>query len=212
MMNDRFSARFRQYLVDSANEQPADGQLEALLRRTSRAPQRRAWVAGLGMRRFLGHGVGGQGRLVVVLGALLVALAAGVAWYAGSEQTNRSSLHVNDPTSAPTSAPTPTTVFEGTWISTDAADGSTQTLVVGPGGAPGVHFEDDFSSSCERRGEKSTRYVAEGTGEIVAGRLTFRGTKGGCEIDVGPFEWFYDFDEARDALVDYQEIVWRRSR
>jgi hypothetical protein len=212
MMNDRFSARFRQYLVDAANEQPADGQLEAVLRRTSTAPQHRSWVARLGTRLTLGQGFRGHGRLVLVLSALVVALAAGVAWYIGSEQTNRAVLHVNSPTAVPTSEPTPTTVFEGTWTSTDAADGSTQTLVVERGRSPEVHFQDDFSISCERRGEESTRYVADGTGEVLAGRLTFRGTSGGCGIDLGRFEWFYDFDEATDTLIDYQEIVWTRSR
>jgi len=205
MMNDHVSAQLRRYLVETANEMPGDGQLEAVVRRTSTARQLRPWVARLRTPPVLGSTLGQQMRLVMVA-ALIAGLTAGVTWIVGS-QLNHSVI--NQPTQA-TPEPTPSTVFEGTWTSSDTADESTQTLVVAPGRSPDVHFEDDFSISCERRGEPSTVYLADGVGEIDRGRLTVTFPTGGCGIELGSAVWFYDYDAATDSLIDYQDIVWHR--
>ena len=191
MMNDQFAADLRHHLLENANERPAEGQLETVLRRTGIEPQYRPWVARLRMRPELG-GVGWQVRYGLAAVALLLALAAAAAWYAGT-------------------LPAPGTVFQGRWTSTDIADDSIQTLVVAPGRSPAVHFEDAFSINCERRGERSTVYLADGAGEIDGGRLTVSFPTGGCGIDLPPFVWFYDYDAATRTLVDYQDIVWVRA-
>jgi hypothetical protein len=109
------------------------------------------------------------------------------------------------------SGPRPTTPFEGTWTSTDTADRSTQTLVVSAGRDPTVHFEDDFSINCERRGEASTVYVADGQGRIADGRLTVQFPEGGCTINMPAAEWWYEYRSSSDSLVDYQGITWSRA-
>src|ERR1044072_9494486 len=43
-MNDTFSLLLRRHILEIANERPADGQIETVLRATSRAPQRRPWL------------------------------------------------------------------------------------------------------------------------------------------------------------------------
>ena len=191
MMNDQFANELRRQFAESANERPADGQLEVALRRTSIEPQYRPWVARLRTRPELGARLSWQLRYGLAAVALLLAISAAAVWYVGSR-------------------PGPGTVFQGRWMSTDVADDSTQTLVVSAGQTPSVHFEDDFSANCKRRGEPSTIYLADGQGEITGGRLTFRMPGSGCGIDIGPAEWFYDYDPATDTLVDYQEIVWVR--
>ena len=191
MMNDQFATLLRRHLVDTANERPASGELESALRRTSVERQFRPWVARLRTRPELGARLGWQLRYGLAAVALLLALAAAAAWYAGS-------------------LPGPGTVFEGRWTSTDTADDSTQTLIVEAGRLPSVHFEDDFSVNCERRGEPSTVYIADGTGEIDGGRLTVTFPSGGCGIDLLQAVWFYDYNEATDTLLDYQDITWTR--
>ena len=191
MMDDQFASQLRRHVVENADERPADGQLETALRRTAAEPQLRPWVARLRTGPELGVRLGWQVRYGLVAVALLLALAAAAVWYAGSQ-------------------PGTGTVFQGRWTSTDTADDSTQTLIVAPGTLPSIHFEDDFSVNCERRGEPSTLYLADGSGEIRGGRLTFRMSSSGCGIDMGPAEWFYDYDPATDTLVDYQDIVWVR--
>ena len=191
MMNDQFPTLLRRHIVDNANERPAEGQLEAALRRTTTEPQFRPWVARLRTRPELGARLGWQLRYGLAAVALLLALAAAAAIHFGSE-ANRG------------------TVFEGRWTSTDTPDDSTQTLIVEPGRSPRVHFEDDFSVNCERRGEPSTVFIANGAGEIDGGRLTVDFPSGGCGIDVPPFVWSYDLDPGTDTLLDSQGIVWVR--
>ena len=47
MMNDRFSAQLRQHLLETADERPADGQLEAIDERVAVTAQRPRLVARL---------------------------------------------------------------------------------------------------------------------------------------------------------------------
>jgi hypothetical protein len=190
MMTDQFSVQLRRHLLDTADERPADGRLEAVVERTLGMPQRLPWLARLRWRLdpiapfnnpWLRYGA-------VVLSLLLLAGLALIA--AGG------------------SGPPARTVFEGTWTSTDTADRSTQTLVIGPGQNPTVHFEDDYSISCQRRGETSTVYSADGTAEITGDRLVFPIPAGGCTRPVPAYTAFYDYDAATGTLLDYQSIRW----
>ena len=193
MMSDQFSVELRRHLLETADERPADGQLEAVVQHTAVVRQRRPWVVRL---RWLLDPVAPFGsaglRYGLVALALLIA-AAMVAIVAGGPRPGGDS------------------VFEGRWTSTDAVDASTQTLVVEGGQTPNVHFEDDFSINCERRGDSSTAYVADGPGEILRNRLTARFLSGGCLIRLPPYEAFYDYDSATDTLLDYQRITWVRA-
>jgi hypothetical protein len=190
MMTDQFAVQLRRHLLDTADERPADGRLEAVVERTLGVSQRLPWIARLRWRLdpiapfnnpWLRYGA--------VALSLLILAAVSVVAFAGTNPR----------------AP----VFEGTWTSTDTADGSTQTLVVGPGTDPTVHFEDDFSVNCQNRAERVTRYRANATGHISGGRLMVDFV-GGCTQVLPVYPAFYEFDAATGTLLDYQSIRWVR--
>ena len=81
MMHDQFAAQLRRDLVENANERPADGQLETVLRRTAIEPQYRPWVARLRTRPELGARLGWQLRYGLAAVALLLAIAAATIWF-----------------------------------------------------------------------------------------------------------------------------------
>ena len=196
MMRDPSFTPMRRRILETVNEQPALGQLEGIVAATAAMPQRRPWAVRL---KWLLEPVSPFGPLAstrVRLGFVVVAMLV-LATLAGAVGSG--------------SRPRPTTPFEGTWTSTDTADGSTQTLVVSAGSAPTVHFEDDFSVNCQNRGEASTVYLADGQGEIADGRLTVRFPEGGCTIKVPAAEWWYEYGSSSDSLVDYQGITWSRA-
>ena len=196
MMRDPSFTRLRRRILETVNEQPALGQLDTIVAVTSAMPQRRPLAVRL---KWLLEPVWPFGPLastrlrvgVVLVALLLIATLAAVV--GGGSQ------------------PRPTTPFEGTWTSTDTADGSTQTLVVEAGAAPAVHFEDRFSINCKNRGETSTLYLANGQGEIAEGRLTVQFPEGGCTVKVPAAEWWYEYQSSLDSLVDYQGITWSRA-
>ena len=144
MMNDQFAAQLRRHVVENADERPADGQLEAALRRTAASRSSGRGLADSGGGPSSGARLGWQVRY-----GLAARGAAPRACGGGRPGT-------------PARGQARATVFQGRWTSTDTADDSTQTLVVAPGTLPSVHFEDDFSINCERRGEPSTVYLADG--------------------------------------------------
>ena len=192
MMTDRFSLLLRRHLLETADQQPAHGQLETALRSTAVTPQHRSWLVRL---RWLVDPAAPFANTRIRHGALALALllaASMVAIFASG----------GDPDGG--------VVFEGRWTSTDTADRSTQTLIVDGGDSPTVHFEDDFSIDCQRRGDTSTVEVAEGPGGITLDRLTVRFPSGGCFIRVGPYEAFYDYSAATDTLIDDQGATWVR--
>ena len=84
MMNDRFAAQLRQHLLETADERPADGRLEAIDERVAVTPQRPLLMARLGW--FTGRVdpfASGAVRYALIAAALiaaivLAALAAGV--------------------------------------------------------------------------------------------------------------------------------------
>ena len=191
MMNDRFAVQLRRHLVEVADERPADAQLAAVIKATAVTRQRPAWVARL---RWLvdpaAPFANARTRYLVAAVALLL-VAALVVVVGGGVLGGR-------------------TPFEGSWTSIDIVDRSTQLLVIAAGEEPSVHFEDDFSINCQRRGEAMTAYVADGTGELFGSRLIVQFPGGGCVTQVPPFEWFYDYDEATDTLLDHAGITWTR--
>jgi hypothetical protein len=190
MMNDRFSAQLRQHLLATANERPADGRLEAIDARVAVTAQRPRLVARLpwmpGINPF--PSVAMRYGLIVALIIAIVgaALAVGVA--------------------------TRGTVFQGTWRSIDPADGSTQTLVVGGGASPAVHFVDDFATGLACRADAVKVFTMDGTGTIVDGRLVVVWPDGGgcglMMVVVGPGS--YTYDRATDTITDGDRLTWTR--
>jgi hypothetical protein len=191
-MTEQFAVQLRQHLIEAADDRPEEGRLEAVVQRTAVLPQRMPWAARLRWRIdpiaplenvWLRYGLVATALLIA---AVVLAVLSSVG-------------HANAGT-----------VFEGTWTSADPIDRSTQTLVVEAGQAPAVHFEDDFSVNCQRRGDTSTLYVADGPSEIVGDRLTAHYASGGCIKRIAPYDAFYDYDPATDTLLDYQAIRWVR--
>ena len=192
MMNDTFSLLLRRHVLKMADERPADGQLETVLRATSRTRQRRSWLVRL---RWLVDPAAPFSNAQVRYGAAALALlvvTAMIAILAAGALGGR-------------------TVFEGRWTATDTTDRSTQTLVIGDGRSPSVHFEDDFSIDCQRRGDTSTAYVADGIGEIQDGRLVVRYASGGCVLRLAPYDSDYTYDAATGTLLDDQSVRWVRT-
>lgn len=77
MMNDRFTAQLRQHLLDTADERPADGRLEAIDERVAVTAQRPRLVARLGW--FPGRVdpfPSGAVRYALIAAALIVAIVA----------------------------------------------------------------------------------------------------------------------------------------
>jgi hypothetical protein len=193
MMNDRFSAQLRQHLLNTADERPADGRLAAVVEGVAVTAQRHPLVARLPW--FGGHAdpfssVAMRYGLIAV--ALIIAIV-GAALAVGVGQ------------------PRPT-VFDGTWTSIDPADGSTQTLVVGAGTGPAVHFEDSFATGAACVADEVKVFRMEGIGTITDGRLGVRWPEGGgcgaTKVSVGP--GVYTYIEATDTLVDGQGLSWAR--
>jgi hypothetical protein len=90
-------------------------------------------------------------------------------------------------------AGSPATGFTGHWESIDCAtseigevdcsvagDGSTMTLVIGPGQAPHAVLRDSYATVCAENGSANTRWVAAGTGEYEDIFLWLTFSKSGC--------------------------------
>jgi hypothetical protein len=194
MMNDRFSAQLRQHLLQTADERAADGQLAAVVERVAVTGQRLPLVARwTGFPGRIGPFPSAALRYGLVALAL-VGAAMAVAILSGG-------------TARPAS-----TVFEGTWTSIDRADHSTQTLVVGVGTSPAVHFEDDFATGAACVADAVKRFTADGTGAISGNRLdTSYPGGGGCglrkvAIPVGHL----NYQAASDTLLDQDGLTWTR--
>lgn len=188
-MNDRFSAQLRQHLLDSADERPAPGQAAAIVDAVARTPQRPVAVLRLGSLPATAR--------FGLLAAALAGLVLGGTLLAGGGP-----------------APVPPTPFEGTWVSVDPGDGSTQTLTVGPGATPGVRFIDDFASGGACANAEVKVFVADGTGTVAGDLLEVSWPNGGgCSgvpaiaMDPGG----YDYDEATDSIIDGSGLQWFRA-
>ncbi len=194
MTNDRFTGQLRQHLLSTADERPADGQLAAVVERVAVTPQRHSLVARLTW--FPGR-VGTFPSVALRYGLVALALigaTVAAAILSGGSQSP------------------PTTVFEGTWTSTDPGDGSAQTLVIGEGSAPTVHFEDAYASGEACRADVVKVFTADGSGEISGDRLEASFPNGGgCLLmRVQVPDGDYDYDPATGTLVDGQRLTWVR--
>ena len=126
-MNDRFAAQLRQHLLETADERPADGQLARVIDGVAATTQRHSLTARLTWEPGrIGPFPSKAIRLGLIVVALALAAAAGASLAGGPRP--------------------PSSVFEGTWITIDPADGSGMTLVVGAGRTPMVYFEDGYAS------------------------------------------------------------------
>ncbi|TAK00152.1 MAG: hypothetical protein EPO36_09760 [Chloroflexota bacterium] len=196
MISDRFSATLRQHLVDSANERPAEGQLAAIVERVELTPQRPRLVVRLAdLPGRIGPFPSPAVRWVLIAAALLAAtLAAAILGGGGS-------------------VPSRSTVFEGTWASTDPSDGSPLTLVVAPGITPAVHFEDAWATGAACVEDPIKLFQADGAGQVSLSRLTVTFPDGGgcglVTVDMGP--GFYDYDQATETLTASDGLTWLRA-
>lgn len=194
MMNDRFAASLRKHLVETADERPGDGQLDAVLDRLADTRQRPPLVARLS--RFPGRTdrFPVAARLALIGVALLIATVAAVVLSGGSQGPFRS------------------TVFEGTWTSVDPGDGSAQTLVVAPGITPAVLFVDERSTGGACAADEVKVFTADGNGTVLGNRLEVRWPGGGgCgSLSVAMGNGVYMFDEGTDTIVDGTRLAWSR--
>lgn len=194
MMNDRFSAELRRHLLTTANERTADGQLAALAEQVAVTPQRRPLVALLTWNPGrIGPFPSKAIRYGLIAAALALAAVVG-AILAGSTK------------------PAPSTVFEGTWITIDPADGSGVTLAVGPGKTPAVFFEDGYATGAACVSDPVKRFTARGTGEISGDRLVASYPDGGgCGLRTVDIGGRYDYQPGSDTLVDQDGVIWSRA-
>ncbi len=188
--------QLRNHYLATANEPPADGQLEAILERTRAIRPRSRLEVLLRRQPVVGAGVAGVRaslRLAALAAALIIVLAAVALGTGGAFRA----------------ASTP---FEGRWTSTDT-DGSRQILVVAPGPTPLVSYEDLYASGCAANGDRSTHFFAEGRGTIKGTRMAVVFPSGGGCVTwhVEPYDRDYEHDAATDRLLDTDGIWWRRA-
>jgi hypothetical protein len=193
MMDDRFSAQLRQHLLNTADERPADGRLAAIIEGVADTPQRHPLVSRL--PRFRGRTDPFRSsamRFGLIAIALIIAIL-GAALAVGVGQPGR-------------------TVFDGTWMSIDSGDGSTQTLRVAAGISPAVRFVDDFASGAACMADEIKIFTMDGTGTIADDRLDVVWPHGGgcgsVKVVVGPGS--YTYDQATDTIVDGEALRWTR--
>lgn len=194
MMNDRFSAGLRQHLLDTADERPAEGQLEAVVERLAVTAQRPPLVARLaGFPGRIGPFPSTAVRWALIAAALLAATMAAAMLGGGG-------------------GPVRSTVFEGTWTTIDPADDSRMTLVVAAGMTPVVHFEDALATGGACVADEVKVFTADGTGQVSGSLLAVSFPDGGgcglMTVEIGP--GFYDYDEATDVMTDSSGLAWFR--
>lgn len=196
-MNDRFDAQLREHLLATADANPADGQLSAVLRSIGGTAQRHPLAARLTwFPGRIGPVQTRTLRFALVAAALIGAMVA-AALYVGS-------------------GPARSPVFEGTWQASDATDGSDLRLVVGAGRTPTVQFVDLESTvpACLRTASKV--FTANGTGVLRGKSQLFINwpTGGGCDVpdlNVAMETWIFEHDEATDTIVDRDLLRWERA-
>jgi len=193
MMNDRFDANLRQHLLGTADDRPADGQLAAVVRAVGRTSQRHPLAARLTWNPGrIGRFPSTPIRYGLIGVALVLAAMAGSILAPGSRG--------------------PSTVFEGTWTSTDPVDGSVQLLVVGAGDTPDVYFEAGYASGAGCVNDPVKRFTARGSGAISGNHLdaTFP-IGGGCGLLTVGVPGSYHYDAATDTLIGQDGLRWYRA-
>lgn len=193
--DDVLGRRLRHHYLATADERPADGQLQAVLDRTRSVRPRSRLAAWLAPAPVIGTGVTGLRaslRLAAIAAALIVVLAALAIGAGGALRAQ-------------------TTPFEGRWTSTDS-DGSRQVLAISGGTTPDVVYEDFFASGCAANGDRSTHFFAEGRGVVTGRRLIVAFPGGGCVTwQVEPYHVEFEHDAATDRLLGGDGIWWRRT-
>ena len=152
MMNDSFAVELRQHLLATGERAPGRRTLAAIVEGVAVTGQRHPLVARLPWSPARTS----RSRLV----------RSGTA-----SSQRRCSSRSSPQHSSPAEASNSRTVFSGTWSSTDPADGSSQTLIIGPGTTPTVHFEDDIATGLACRDDAVKVFTAEGSGQIIDDRL-----------------------------------------
>ena len=191
-MTDRFDAQLRQHLLGTADERAAAGQLESIVDAVAVTPQRQRVVARLTwLPGRLGSDPTRSLRYALLAAALVGATAAAALLVGGSGRS---------------------TAFEGTWTSTDFADGSTQYLVVGPGLSPAVQFIDDYATGLACRNDPVKYFTADGHGVATSDRLVVTWPNGGgCGLLSLPMDPFtFTWNETTDRMVDGDRLTWTR--
>jgi hypothetical protein len=192
-MNDRLAAQMRQHLLETADVRPADGQLASVIDGVAATAQRHSLLARL---TWSPGRIGPLPSAAIRYGLIAVALAlatvAGGSLAGGARQAS--------------------SVFEGTWITIDPVDGSGMTLVVGPGQAPAVYFEDGYATGLACVNDAVKRFTARGIGEISGKRLVATFPEGGgCGLKTVEVRGSYDYDPRGDTLSDQDGVVWTRA-
>ncbi len=189
-MNDGFPAQLRRHLQETADDRPADAQLARALHGVATTMQRHPAMARLTWNPGrIGPIPSVAIRYGLIAAALLLATMAGAGLGGGARQ--------------------PSSVFEGTWITIDPADGSGMTLVVGPGLTPDVYFEDGYATGLACRNDVVKRFTARGTGEISDHRLVVTFPEGGgCGLKTVEVSGRYDYDPRGDTLTDRDGVAW----
>jgi len=101
--------------------------------------------------------------------------------------------------------------LEGRWTATDVPDGSTLTLIVGPGTAPVVQFQDDLATGGACAADEIKIFRADGLGEITGNRLVVDYPDGGgCGLQLVPIAGVYAYEAATDTLRDQDGVTWTR--
>lgn len=192
-MTDRFSAQLRQHLLDNANERPADGQLAAVIDAVEATKQRHPLAARLAWSPGrIGPFPSAALRYGLIALALALATVAGAILAGGGGRS-------------------PSTVFEGSWITIDPTDRSGMSLVVGPGMAPAVYFEDGYASGDACVNDTVKRFTARGTGTIEGNRLVVAYPDGGgCGLMAVKVGGRFDYLPGSDSLVDQDDLAWTR--
>ncbi|HEX8025075.1 MAG TPA: hypothetical protein VF484_02615 [Candidatus Limnocylindrales bacterium] len=192
--NDRFAADLRRRLHANANERPADGQLATVVAAVAATPQRRSIVARLTWAPGRIGPLPARPLRYGLLAAALVGVLGGSALLGGGSGPSTSR-----------------TVFEGTWTTTDPADHSTMTLVVGAGSAPAVRFEDDLATGAACLNDVVKHFTAYGTATIEGFSLSVRYPNGGgCGLVSTPMSQTFDYAGATDTLSDQDHLSWIR--
>jgi len=194
-MIDKFSVDLRRHLVETADEAVPAEQLEKIRGLVGAVPQQAPWYVRLRWLLSPWAPYANAGARTAVLAAaalLLLAATIGVVALGGGSQGARSP-------------------YEGTWTAIDPSDDSVQTLVIGPGPTPEIHYRDAFSRSCAQERDSSTVFLFDTTGEIQAGRLIVHATSGGCRLHQVPIgKGTYDHDSVSDILLDGLGATWTR--
>jgi hypothetical protein len=196
-MSDRLAAQLRQHFLDSVDIRAAEGQHAAIVERVASAGQRHPLVARLLWTPGRIGPVPSAALRYGLVALALVATTLAVVILAGG--------------------PSRSTVFEGSWTSTDPLDGSRQTLVVARGSRPSVHFVDEYASVETCAFDTSKVFTADGSGSIDDSRLHVAWPDGGsCGLMIEPLGDddglnTFRYDEATESLLDGLDVNWTRT-